>query len=120
MSLLKDTDQARRMLTMRIKIDVLSKGLGDNIRQEIRDNLRILFCELPARRVWMYLKEMRNLELGRKVTPPAAAGAPQPDLMSGPEDAIANGNYLLTNLLFKLLLTLPQRVTLSAMLIFVA
>jgi hypothetical protein len=98
----KDMEQARRMLNMRIKIDVWSKGLNESIREEIREHLRDLFCQLPARRVWYYLKHIRHMRLGenvRRSTPLRAngrnePGASRPELMGGPEDAIVDGETL--------------------------
>ena len=55
----KDMDQAAKMLNMRIKIDVWSKGLSNARREDIREKLAELFCQLPARRVWLYLKRTR-------------------------------------------------------------
>jgi len=46
----KDMDQSAKMLKLRIKIDVWSKGIDESIREEIRNHLRDLFCQLPARR----------------------------------------------------------------------
>ena len=52
-------DQAAKMLNMRIKIDVWSQGLNTSQREDIRQKLGQLFCQLPARRVWLYLKRVR-------------------------------------------------------------
>lgn len=60
----KDMEQARRMLNMRIKVDVWSQGLDENFRNGIRRNVRDLFCQLPVRRVWFYLKMVRQMILG--------------------------------------------------------
>jgi hypothetical protein len=95
MSMPKDMEQARRMLNMRIKIDVWSKGLDESIREEIREHLRDLFCQLPARRVWYYLKHIRHMRV-RRSTPLRANGrnepeASRPELMDGPKDAIVHG-----------------------------
>jgi len=86
--LLEDMEQARRMLNLRIKIDVWCKALGIDkiIREEILENLRDLFCQLPPRRLWYYLKHIRNLELkGRRPN-----SSDDDDLANGPEDVIAN------------------------------
>ena len=37
-------DQAAKMLNMRIKVDVWSQGIAENIRVEIRERVRDLFC----------------------------------------------------------------------------
>ena len=60
-------DQAGKMLKMRIKIDVWSQGLSNDQRENIRKNLGELFVQLPARRVWLYLKSVRlMLRIGPK------------------------------------------------------
>lgn len=67
MTLPKDMDQARKMLNMRIKIDVWSRGLSNDQRENIRKKLGELFVQLPARRVWLYLKSVRlMLRIGPK------------------------------------------------------
>lgn len=82
------------MLNMRIKIDVWSKGLRESIREDIRTKLRELFCQLPARRFWYYLKLIRNMLLkGKK---PGRALEQQRALdtkFDGAEDIIVNGKY---------------------------
>jgi hypothetical protein len=89
---LEDIEQARRMLNLRIKIDVWCNalGIGKIIREEILDNLRDLFCQLPPRRLWHYLKSIRYLELKDIVK----SRRPD-DLVEGPEDVIANGTAFL-------------------------
>jgi hypothetical protein len=93
----KDMDQARRMLNMRIKIDVWSQGLDEDFRQKIRKNLQDLFCELPARRVYQYLKRIRYIELTR--FGPNGDQDPQFDaddaeaLIDGPEDVLVRGKF---------------------------
>ena len=92
--MLKDTDQARRMLNMRIKIDVWSKGLDENVREQIRENLRELFCTLMPRRVWYYLKHIRNLELkGSKRSQRPGFAPGKDDLVLGPEDVVVNRTF---------------------------
>ena len=91
----KDIDQASKMLNMRIKVDVWSKGIDESIRIEIREHVQELFCQLPARRVWFYLKDIRHMLLKRN-EPEERAGSQldMDDLMEGPEDIIANGKSL--------------------------
>jgi hypothetical protein len=91
MTMPKDMDQAGRMLKMRIKIDVWSQGLDESFRAKIREHLQDLYCQLPARRVWYYLKHFRNMSLGGH----GAHGMveSQPDNIDGPEDVIVNGKY---------------------------
>ncbi|KAL9607916.1 MAG: hypothetical protein Q9167_007219 [Letrouitia subvulpina] len=90
--LFKDMDQAAKMLNMRIKIDVWSNGLREDIRGEIREQLRIIFCQLPARRLWIYLKQVKYMLLkGKK--PDTTVGSELNALipMFGEEDTIVNG-----------------------------
>jgi hypothetical protein len=89
---LKDRDQARKMLNMRIKIDVWSKGMEESIRDEIRENLRELFCQLPPHRVWHYLKNIRYLQLSERIK--------AEDIVDGPEDVIANCTFNQESLFF--------------------
>lgn len=90
----KDMDQAGRMVKMRIKIDVWSQGLDEDFRQKIRKNLQDLFCELPPRRVYHYLKHIRHLELTR--FGPNGDQGPRfdpEDLIAGPEDVLVRGKF---------------------------
>ena len=87
-------DQVGRMLNMRIKIDVWSKGLREIIREDIRTKLRELFCQLPARRFWFYLKAVRNMLLKGKKADRALESLEGSDLkVDGAEDVIVNGKY---------------------------
>jgi hypothetical protein len=94
MTMHKDMDQAHRMLKMRIKIDVWSQGLDESFRAEVRKHLQDLYCQLPARRVWYYLKLYRYMDLKES----GAHGMAEPqlgldDILDGPEDVIVNGKY---------------------------
>lgn len=60
-------DQARKMLHMRIKIDVFTKGLDERFREGVREDLRELFCQLPPQRVWLYLKSVWDVILGTQI-----------------------------------------------------
>lgn len=82
-------DQVHRMLNMRIKIDVWSQGREENKRQDIREKLRDLFCQLPARRLWYYLKELRTM-LSREPGDIPDLDEMQ-EYMKGPEDVIVKG-----------------------------
>jgi hypothetical protein len=94
MTMPKDSDQARRMLNMRIKIDVWSQGLDESFRAVIRERLRDLYCQLPARRVWFYLKLVRTMLLRGNGAHGMVGPQPGPeDIMDGPEDVIINGKY---------------------------
>lgn len=89
-------DQARKMLNMRIKVDVWSQGVDERVRERIREHVQELFCELPPRRLLLYLQSIRNMLWkgveGAKTTGSKKADAEPPVI--GPEDAIANGKSL--------------------------
>jgi hypothetical protein len=87
-------DQAAKMLNMRIKIDVWSQGLDESIRQEIRDHVQDLFCQLPPRRVWHYLKRIRYMHARKgRLDEAAMSQLASDDYVEEPEDVIANGKY---------------------------
>jgi len=92
MTMPKDMDQAAKMLNMRIKIDVWTRGLDESFREKIRENLRVLFCQLPARRVWYYLKRIRHMLLkGNGADGTVGSQLASDHLMEGPEDVIVKG-----------------------------
>ncbi|KAL9100393.1 MAG: hypothetical protein Q9163_004236 [Psora crenata] len=96
-----DMDQAAKMLNMRIKIDVWSQGIDERIRINIREQLGVLFCQLPPRRVWFYVKRVRHMLLRSRE--PDERHGPQLDmdnLMNGAEDIIANGKKDLCRLMY--------------------
>ena len=76
------------MRFLRIKIDVATKGFHEATREKVRDNLRNLFCQLPARRLWMYLKSLREMSLGSPEKQDERSAA---ETMDGPEDVIVKG-----------------------------
>ena len=76
-----DKDQARRMFDLVTKVDVAIKYLPETTKSEIRLQRQELLLTLPARRVWMLLKTMRNI---RQPDKPQAEGA---------EDIVANGTF---------------------------
>ncbi|KFZ00006.1 hypothetical protein V498_00358 [Pseudogymnoascus sp. VKM F-4517 (FW-2822)] len=61
-TVMKDLEQARNMLNMRIKFDVWSQGLNEDFREDIRENIRRIFSQLPVRRVWYY-RNMLNMRI---------------------------------------------------------
>ena len=83
------------MVKLRIKIDVWSKGLDERKRVKIRENLRDLFCQLPVRRLWFYLKQLRFMEQIERpeLFPDLVDDIPD---MDGPEDVIVKGNIVLS------------------------
>ncbi|KFY72462.1 hypothetical protein V499_07421 [Pseudogymnoascus sp. VKM F-103] len=87
-TLMKDMEQARNMMNMRIKFDVWSTGLNEHIRNNIRENLRHIFSQLPARRVWYYLKHIRNIALRDRSIEGSV-------ICEGPDDVIAKGDTFL-------------------------
>jgi len=82
-----DMEQAGKMRFLRIKIDVCTQGFREAIREKIRENLRDLFCQLPPRRLWMYLKSLRVMSLGDPETHDSLSD----EFMEGPEDVIVKG-----------------------------
>ena len=89
-----DMDQAAKMLKMRIKIDVWSQGLAENKRVEIREHLQDLFCQLPARRVWLYLKHIRFMHMREENSIGMIdSQLYSNDVLDRPEDIIVNGKY---------------------------
>ncbi|OBT57412.1 hypothetical protein VE04_02573 [Pseudogymnoascus sp. 24MN13] len=87
-TLMKDMDQARNMMNMRIKFDVWSTGLNEHIRNNIRENLRHIFSQLPARRVWYYLKHLRNIALRDRSIEGSV-------ICEGPDDVIAKVSHVI-------------------------
>lgn len=92
MTMPKDLDQSAKMVNMRIKIDVWTRGLDESFREKVRENLRELFCQLPARRMWYYLKRIRYMLLRDRTS---GSQLDSDGLMDGPEDIIVNGKYYL-------------------------
>lgn len=86
----KDMVQAAKMLNMRIKIDVWTEGLDESFREKVRENLRNLFSQLPARRVWYYVKQLRHMLKGHGTV---GSQLDLDHLIDGPEDVIVNGKY---------------------------
>ena len=78
-SLPKDMDQAKKMMNLVIKVDVCIQRLSANEKDQVRLNRQELLITLPPRRVWLFLKQIRNM--GRSHDPE----------MDGPEDVIAAG-----------------------------
>jgi len=88
------------MLNMRIKIDVFTKGLDEDFREGVRENLRELFCQLPPQRVWQYLKSIRSMLLRDRAIGPKDKIATELEetlIMDGPEDSIAMGSIFFSS-----------------------
>ncbi|KAI9927247.1 hypothetical protein MW887_003634 [Aspergillus wentii] len=62
-SLWHDIDQASKMVLMRIKTDVAlhNSSLSYTEKETVKLNRQKLFMNLPAERVWLYLKICRNM-----------------------------------------------------------
>ena len=88
-------EQAEKMRFLRIKIDVCTQGFHEAIREKVRENLRDLFCQLPTRRLWMYLKSLRAMKLGPPETLEERLASDE--LMDGPEDVIVKGETCFSN-----------------------
>jgi hypothetical protein len=84
----RDTVQAQRMLTLRIKIDDWSKGkVDESIRQRNRELLIGAYLRLPPRRVWLYTKNARFAMIRTRRKDEGDVGS------SGPEDAVAKCKF---------------------------
>ncbi|KAJ4289800.1 hypothetical protein N0V90_011131 [Kalmusia sp. IMI 367209] len=88
-TLFADLEQVKKMRFFRIKIDVTTQGLHERMREKVRNNLRDLFCQLPSRRLWMYLKTLRAMSLGTPETFLELLASDK--VMYGPEDVIVKG-----------------------------
>ncbi|KAK3934673.1 hypothetical protein QBC46DRAFT_426139 [Diplogelasinospora grovesii] len=96
----KDIEQARRMIRLRIKIDVWSQGLHESIRQNSRQVLEDTYVRFPPRRVWLYLKLARAMFAWREhedcldEQSPRKPASASPPLMwvNGPEDDLARAS----------------------------
>jgi hypothetical protein len=71
---------------------VWSQGLDENFRDDIQRNVRDLFCQLPVRRVWLYLKMFRQMMLNSgNVGEWENSGYGEESSPEEPEDVIAKG-----------------------------
>ncbi|KAL9110639.1 MAG: hypothetical protein Q9227_004816 [Pyrenula ochraceoflavens] len=94
---LYDTDQAQKMLNLRIKIDVWSEELrlGKDAREKARMNLTDFYCrEIPTRRILFYCKPIRCHKLRNGEKDRSNALNPAASSMGGPEDVIAEVSHL--------------------------
>lgn len=84
-----DLEQVGKMRFLRIKIDVATHRFREATRERVREHLRDLFCQsIPARRLWLYLKGLRQMSLGSPETLHEKSTA---EFMDGPEDVIVKG-----------------------------
>ncbi|EED23296.1 conserved hypothetical protein [Talaromyces stipitatus ATCC 10500] len=92
-TLAKDLDQTRRMINLRIQIDVCTQGLREIKRQDIREKLRDHFCQLvPPRRLWLYLKQIRLMSLKG---PASLQTELDQEYGDGPEDIIVKASHII-------------------------
>lgn len=59
----KDMTQVHKMRYLRIQIDVSTKGMDENVRSSISENLVELYCKVPSRRIYLYTKNIRFMKL---------------------------------------------------------
>jgi hypothetical protein len=82
-----------RMFNMRMKIDIWCKGLDEGFREGIREQVRDLFCQLPAHRIWYYLKFVRGVLLNdSRANWNIRLDLDSDRILNGPEDTIARGD----------------------------
>lgn len=89
-----DFEQVEKMRFLRIKIDVATRGLPESEREIVRNHLRDIYCQVPTRRLWMYLKTLREMSLDSSG---AAKKLSHNKTMHGPEDAIVKGEISTSN-----------------------
>jgi len=77
------------MLFLRNEIDVCTEGFREATREKVHENLKNLFCQLPTRRFWIYLKLLRVMSLNPSGTPEEAFASVQSK--GEPEDVIVKG-----------------------------
>jgi cell division septal protein FtsQ len=93
--LFKDMEQTKKMINMRIKVDVWFEGRDKNLQKCIRENVDDLFCQLPVRIVWLYLKLFYYMMMNSSgVSQLENLGFGGEDLVDGPEDIIAKSKIL--------------------------
>ncbi|KAK4652255.1 hypothetical protein QC762_609530 [Podospora pseudocomata] len=91
----EDFAQANLIRRFRIKIDLWSKGMVDEvIRQRNRDLIETAYLRLPPRRVWMLIKLIRLMLLAGPDKPVDLKLAKSE--FDGPEDTIARVHHLVT------------------------
>ncbi|KAI8630451.1 hypothetical protein F5Y19DRAFT_474233 [Xylariaceae sp. FL1651] len=90
---LDDLDQSERMLKLRVKIDVWSKGIPEHIRAQARDWLIGAYLRCPSRRILFFVKSVRSMILeqdNQGYSPRRGTSQVQPD---EPEDVIAEAMH---------------------------
>ncbi len=80
-------DQVSRMWQLRTKINVWSQGIKEDLRQANREHLVGIYRQFPRRRLWLYLKQWRQMELSQ------SHKIDGDGVVDGPEDIVAKGTY---------------------------
>lgn len=79
------------MLKLRIKIDVWSRGVDEQLRHSNREYLDQQYLMLPRRRLWLYLKRRRlseDMEHHKESQRPVDLHT---SVLDAPEDVVARG-----------------------------
>ena len=84
-----DLDQARRIVQLVIKSDTMMRMQTNATKAIVRQNRETLISKLPPRRVWLFVKNLRDLSKRDPTTMQLRAG--QGSVTDGIEDAFANG-----------------------------
>ncbi len=84
-----DLDQAGRIVQLVIKSDSMMRMQKDAAKTVIRQNRESLISKLPPRRVWLFVKQLRDLSKRDPNTMQLRKG--QSIITDGVEDAFANG-----------------------------
>ena len=87
-----DLDQARRIVQLVIKSDSMMRMQKDATKTVIRQNRESLISKLPPRRVWLFIKQLRDLSKRNPTTMQLRKG--QSFITDGVEDAFANGGQI--------------------------
>ena len=87
-----DLDQARRIVQLVIKSDSMMRMQKDATKTIIRQNRESLISKLPPRRVWLFVKQLRDLSKRKPSTMQLRNG--QSFIPDGVEDAFANGGHI--------------------------
>lgn len=98
-----DMEQAERMAKFRVKIDVWSQGVSEDIRSRNRSIVDAMLLDMPRHRYWLYIKFMRyrapestpnamNTELMKRKLRGEESSSGL-DAFSGPEDVVALGQF---------------------------
>jgi len=101
-------DQTRRMLKLRIKIDVWSQGLDESLRQRNRLLLIEIYLRLPPCRVWFFVKRIRTASLEHSKA--FQTEIDFDDCFQGSENIIARGKYLMSSFIQNVLTKIASHI----------